>query len=194
MIVMFIFTVEGIILFFLIRFVYSMLRAFFIKRETLSKLNALCKRKGYKTERHRGMLSTMLTMPKKTDMTVRTPEKEYRIRFITCRYRFKSYHFATVEHIVTWFPQVIKMISKKSDSFYKIFTSYRYCPRLRINESEDERVENILIFDPSPLELTKANEHGFHIPVEDGDKIGPYTAYRAKAFLVMLSTSVQSIE
>lgn len=194
MIVMFIFTVEGIILFFLIRFVYAMIRAFFIKRETLSKLNALCKRKGYKTERHRGMLATMLTMPKKTDMTVRTPEKEYRIRFITCRYRFKSYHFATVEHIVTWFPQVIKMISKKSESFYNGFTSYRYCPMLKIDEPDTEKVENILIFDPEPFNLTKANEHGFHIPVEDGDSIGLYKAYRAKAFLELLGTPAQSAE
>ncbi len=194
MIVMFIFTVEAIILFFLIRFAYSMIRAFLIKSDTISKLNALCSRKGYKTERHRGMLATMLTMSKKTDMTVKTPDKEYRIRFVTCIYPKKSYHFATVEHVVTWFPQVVKMISKKAESFYNGFTSYRYCPRLKISDSEDEKVENILIFDPSPFALTKANEHGFHIPVEDGDEIGPYKAYRAKGFLEMLSTPEHSID
>ena len=86
------------------------------------------------------------------------------------------------------------MISKKSDSFYKIFTSYRYCPMLKIDEPDTEKVENILIFDPEPFALTKANEHGFHIPVDDGDKIGPYTAYRAKAFLEMLGTPAQIAE
>ena len=65
---------------------------------------------------------------------------------------------------------------------------------LKIDEPDTEKVENILIFDPEPFNLTKANEHGFHIPVEDGDSIGLYKAYRAKAFLELLGTPAQSAE
>ncbi len=194
MIVMFIFTVEAILWFFLIRFIYSFIRAFKIISDTLKKLEAVCDRRGYKLEKHRGIASMILFMPKETDVTIKGQDKEYRIRTISCLYTKKSYHFATVEHIVTWYPQIIKILFKKAESFYNGFTSYRYCPRLKLNETEDDKVENILLFDPSPFELTTANEHGFHIAVEDGDAIGPYKAYRAKAFLEMLGAPAQSIE
>ncbi|MBR6777403.1 MAG: hypothetical protein IKM27_06620 [Clostridia bacterium] len=194
MIVMFIFTVEAIILFFFGRFVYSFIRSVKLQTQFTTRLKNLCERKGYKCEVERGVVSTALFMASNTDICVKTEKKEYRIRVMPCLYPKKSYHFATVEHLVSWYPQVIKMISKKAESFYNGFTSYRYCPKLMLTEKQDARIENILLFDPAPFNLTKANDHGFHVPVEDGDEIGPYKAYRANAFLEMISNPAQSIE
>ncbi|MBQ1213314.1 MAG: hypothetical protein IIX69_07865 [Clostridia bacterium] len=194
MIVMFIFTVEAIILFFFGRFVYSFIRSVKLQTQFTARLKTLCERKGYECEVKRGVVSTALFMASNTDICVKTEKNEYHIRVMPCLYPKKSYHFATVEHVVSWYPQLIKIISKKAESFYNGFTSYRYCPKLLITEVKDVRIENILLFDPAPFNLTKANEHGFHIPVEDGDSIGSYKAYRAKAFLELLGTPAQSAE
>ena len=176
--------VELIVIFLVLRFIYSFIKTVLIRISFINNLKQTCNQHNFALKFNRSPLMSVFGIASKPDFTVKTRSKMYQVRFITCLYRKKAYHFVTPEHCITYFDSLFDIPFAKIASDEKHFSQYHRYKALKISE-EDQNAANILLFNPTPAVISSIDSNGKLMFGKDL-AIGEYVAYDAPDFLKML--------
>jgi len=170
--------VELIVIFLVLRFIYSFIKTVLIRISFINNLKQTCKQYNFVLKLNRSPLMSVFGISSKPDFTVKTRSKMYQVRFITCLYRKKAYHFVTPEHCITYFDSIFDIPFAKITSDEKHFAQYHHYKKLKIDDS-DKNTENILLFNPKPAMISSIDDNGKLMFGKDL-AIGEYVAYATK--------------
>ena len=115
---------------------------------------------------------------------LKTNEKNYLIRFITCRKRKRFYHFASAEYYAFYSKLFFALPLAKKEESLNIQETFRYLPPLAdsfICKEEDLETETILLFSPAPVEISYNGKI-----LSNGSMLEGSTVYNGNGFLDFL--------
>lgn len=159
--------------------VFSFIRAYIDRISFYKRIKQLCKNKNYKITFPRKLLASFFIYSDKPDVIIETSDKNYLIRFITCKNKSLFYNFPTPEWYVS-FERVLSAPINPTGRF-KHLPPYdkRYC-------GTNDTIENkyVMVFAPCMPKISylkdknsKRELAGNSVEMED------WIVYNSKYFL-----------
>lgn len=175
---------------FLLKGVYNWVHAAVLRVMLYSKLGAICRKKGYELQKPRFVFASFFRLSSEPDVIIRTPETEYLLRIITCRARKRVYHFVNHEWFVRAFRYYVLSLAFHSGEPLTVTKICKYLPPLDgkyISSDIDRRQQVVLLFNPSPLEITYTTKSNQREIGSNNSDFDGWLIYNAKGFEKLLS-------
>ena len=176
---------------FIAKAIYNWIHALILRAVLYLKLLIICKRRGFKMKTPRFFFSSFFLMSKKPDILIKTGDTNYLIRIITCRARKRAYHFVNHE----WFVRVFRLYMLLPFMNAEEMAPFKHAFRLppldekylsQGAENEDAKPQVVLLFNPSPLEITFTSCSNRREIGTNGSSFDGWLIYNGKAFAELL--------
>lgn len=160
-------------------------RAYILRISFYKKLSKICDNNHYQIIRTRALPASFIMHSSKADLVVVTPNMEYDIRFVTCTSKSRSIHFPSPLFYVSSICSTHVMSGNDIHSF----AQFRHLPPLREKDHGNSQKMQIVVFNPSPREITYINkEKTAKAPASNGTKYEDLVFFSASGFLDYLQS------
>ena len=170
---------------FILKGIYNWVHAIILRISMYAKLGKICHEKDFEIIKPRNMFASMFRFSSKPDIVIRTDGTEYLIRLITCRARKRVYHFVNHEWFVRAFRYYILTLAFHSGTPFTLTKRCKYLPPLDekyISAESDRKHQIVLLFNPSPLEITYTTKTNRREIGGNGSFFDGWLIYNANAF------------
>ena len=175
---------------FVLKGLYNWIHAAILRVMLYAKLGRICREKGYELDKPRSIFASFFRLSARPDVVIRTPGVEYIVRIITCRARKRVYHFVNHEWFVRAFRYYILSLAFHSGEPLTVTKICKYLPPLEdkyISRDAERRQQVVLLFNPSPLEITYTTRTNRREIGSNGTDFDGWLIYNAKGFASLLS-------
>ena len=183
--------VEILLLAWLVKSIYNLIRALVLRSAFLKQLKKSCSVLGYHITRSNCFFSSFFGWLRKApDLVIENSERRYLIVFITCQARKRFYYFINDRYYIrsmklyTWLPMAKKVTASS------IFKTIKPVPQMdeAFLGGDDKNEHQILLFNPSPVQISHLDENGTRKMIDgNGSFIYKWTIYDATTFLNYLN-------
>ncbi len=169
----------------------------------LAKLSHICDSNSYKLLFPRFFLASFFRVSKKPDITVETSDTLYCIRILTCLRRKLYYHFVDEEHCV----KVRKIAYNLSRARGRVaisniskgtFIAWKKLLKFEkmITPASRKKTVKIMLFNPSPLLISRRDERGVYEHAFNFTDIYGYCALDARKLLDVIAgeTNIEEMQ
>ena len=160
-------------------FVFSFARAFIDRMSSYKRIKQICKEKNYKITFTRKLLASFFRYSSKPDIIIVTSDKNYLVRFITCKNKFLFYNFPTPEWYFS-FERVLSAPINPTGRFKHLpsFDKKYYC--------SNNNIENIcvMVFAPFVPKISYLKDKNSKRELAGSSiKMGDWVVYSSKHFI-----------
>ncbi len=177
--------IEIILLLWVSKIIFNIVRAIVLRVRFYIKLEKLCGEKGYTLTKNRAMFASFFGMSKKADIILCVGGTRYSVRLLTCFAHKRAYHFINERCYIRFarFGYILPM--SKNINKIRFFESIKKMPLLAEEQGGD--IKQILLFNPSPAEVFQLEGNRMKKSlVRDGAEMYGWNVYSAKGFLDLL--------
>ena len=163
-----------------------LVRVLSMRTKCITNLKSVCKKRGYECKIHYFPFLSVFFKWHKTDVSIRTAEKIYRVKFLTFFSSKKVCHFIDENSYVCYLKSffALPMATKVSEHINMV--SYHRLPTFATSQNEDEVF--VLLCNPTPNEITYIDKDGSRQIADNGSKIGSLWIYNAKGLCALLES------
>ena len=168
--------------------IYNFIRAAALRFVFKYKLRTICNEKKYKIKFLRNPILSFFKISSIPDVTVKTNEAEYLLRFITCRNRKRIWYFINDKIYVRVFRVFFATPGAPRHAPIDLSKKLGHIPPID-KKYADPRTKNmipVLLFNPSPVEINYLDEENQKLVAGNGSVIHGQTVYNANGFLNIL--------
>ena len=164
--------------------IVRLVRVLSMRTKCITNLKSVCKKRGYELKIHHSPFLSLFFKWHKTDISIRTAEKTYKVKFLTFFSSKKVCHFVDENSYVCYLKSffALPLATKVSEHINTV--SYHRLPTLTASQNEDEVF--ILLCNPTPNEITYIEKDGSRQVADNGSKIGSLLVYNAKGLCALL--------
>jgi len=178
--------IEVVLLLWLTKILYNIIRAIVLRARFYIKLKNICDSKGYLLRKNRPLFASFFIMSKKADIFIEANGTYYFVRLLTCFAYRRAYHFINERRYIRFarFGYILPMT--KNINKISFFETMKTMPAF--TKERGENVKQILLFNPSPMEIFWLDEKRMNKAlVWDGMEMYGWNVFGAKGFLDLLN-------
>ena len=186
--------IDTLFIFWLLKGIYNWIRALITRGSLYRKLSKLCRNNGYELEKPRSPLASFFRFSKNPDVILRTTDREYLIRLVTCRARKRFWHFVSPEYAVRYMRFYFAAFGASKTTGLRAFERYFHLPpfdedymkETYTKNGETVQKQQILLFDPQPIRITCVQGGNSSVNAASGTEFDGWLIYNAKGFSELL--------
>lgn len=156
---------------------FSFIRAFIDRISFYKQTKQICKEQNYKIAFPRKLLASFFRYSSNPDIIIETANKNYLLRFITCKNKNLIYRFPSPE----WYVSFEKILSAPINPTGK----FKHLPAFnKIYHSYNIKADLVMVFTPYVPKISYLTEKNTKREIsEKADSIGEWSVLSAKDFL-----------
>ncbi len=166
--------------------VARLIRTLSMRAKCITNLKSVCKKQGYEFKIHHSPFLSLFFKWHKADLSIRTEEKIYTVKFLTFFSPKKVCHFVDENSYVCYLKSffALPMATKVSEHINTV--SYHRLPTFTTSQSDNEVF--VLLCNPTPNEITYIDKDGSRQVADNGSRIGSLLVYNAKGLCALLES------
>ena len=165
------------------------IRVIFKRVKCIATLKKLCKKQGYTLKFHHSPFLSIFLKWHKSDFSVYTGQKIYRVKLLTFFSPRKECHFIDDHSYVCYLKSFFALSMPTKISEHPNILSYHRLPAFSDSQSENETF--VLLCNPTPNEITYIEKDGSRQIADNHCAIGSVLFYDANGFCSLLESNLE---